>query len=458
MALGGTWERRPLRNLVVRPLQEFLQLEAAGGVLLLAAAVAALVWANLPGDSYAEFWHREVVIDLGFVTLDLTLEEWISDGLMAIFFFVVGLEIKRELLRGELADRKRAALPAAAALGGMIVPAAIYAALNAGGEGAAGWGIPMATDIAFAVGLLALLGSRVPIGLKVFLLALAIVDDLGAIAVIAIFYTDDLALGWLLVAVAALALISQLGRAGVRDLIVYIALALVTWLAVHESGVHATVAGVALGLLTPIEPAYDAKKLGASVDELVAQFTAGREEGTPEGIELANAALRDLEELARESQSPLDRLEHALHPWSSFLIVPLFALASAGVSLSGGALRDAASSAVSWGVILGLVIGKPTGIFVASYLAVRSGWASLPSGATWRQMLALGMIGGVGFTVALFISTLAFDDAQLVMEAKTGVLAGSALMGVAGLAALRMTSPEPELPADDPAVEGRAAG
>ena len=426
---------------IVRPLQEFVQTETTGGVLLLAAACAALVWVNLPNDSYLDFWGAHVAIDLNFVDLDLTLAGWVNDGLMAIFFFVVGLEIKRELLRGELAGARRAALPVAAAIGGMAVPAAIYLAFNGGSAGRDGWGIPMATDIAFSIGLLALLGTRVPVSLKVFLLALAIVDDLGAIVVIAIFYTDSLAFGWLALGVAMLILTVILGRFGVRDLVVYVAIAAVAWLAIHESGVHATVAGVALGLLTPIDPHYDVPKLRASANDLVRQVAEGRADDTREGKELADAALRDLEELARESQSPLERLEHALHPWTSYVIIPIFALANAGVELTGDALRDAATSRAGWGVAMGLMLGKPLGILLASYAAVRLGVAALPDGARWSHICALSMVAGIGFTVSLFITNLAFTDGSLVQEAKIGILAGSALISGAGLVALRLVLP-----------------
>ena len=426
---------------IVRPLQEFVQTETTGGVLLLAAACAALVWVNLPNDSYLEFWGAHVAVDLNFVDLNLTLAEWVNDGLMAIFFFVVGMEIKRELLRGELAGARRAALPVAAAIGGMAVPAAIYLALNGGSSGRDGWGIPMATDIAFSIGLLALLGTRVPVSLKVFLLALAIVDDLGAIVVIALFYTDSLAFGWLALGVAMFIVTVLLGRFGVRDLVVYLAIAAVAWLAIHESGVHATVAGVALGLLTPIDPHYDVPKLRASANDLVRQVGEGRAEDTRGGNELADAALRELEELARESQSPLERLEHALHPWTSYAIIPIFALANAGVELTGDALRDAATSRTGWGVALGLMLGKPLGIALASYAAVRIGIAALPNGARWSHIWALSMVAGIGFTVSLFITNLAFTDGSLVQEAKIGILAGSALVSGAGLVALRIVLP-----------------
>jgi len=427
---------------LVRPLQEFLRTETAGGVLLLVAAAAALVWANLPEtDSYADFWNAHLVVDLNVVELDLSLSHWVNDGLMAIFFFVVGLEIKRELLKGELAEPRKAALPVAAALGGMIVPALIYAAFNVGGDGASGWGIPMATDIAFAVGVLALLGTRAPLALKVFLLALAIADDLGAIAVIAIFYTDDLQFGWLAAAAVTFAAVAMGGRLGVRDAVVYVALGLFGWFAVHESGVHATVAGVVLGLLTPVNAYYEDKQVERRVIELAEQLRRGEAEDTPEGDELGRSALRELEELARESRPVSDRLEHALHPWTSYVIIPIFALANAGVKLSGDTIADAVTSPISIGVALGLMLGKPIGIVAFSFIAVRIGVASLPEGVTWKMLLGTGMIAGIGFTVSLFIAELAFDSAELVDEAKIGILAGSALIGLAGFVVLRLASP-----------------
>jgi NhaA family Na+:H+ antiporter len=405
---GGGASRTPALPRLIRPLQEFLSTETAGGVLLLAAAAAALIWANAPlGNSYRDFWQAHVALELRVVSLDLPLVKWVNDGLMAVFFFVVGLEIKREVLRGELADARRAALPVAAALGGMIVPALIYVAFNAGGDGAHGWGIPMATDIAFAVGVLVLLGRRIPLSLKVFLLALAIVDDLGAIAVIAVFYTDDISPGWLAAAAGVFALVFVLGRMRVRALWVYVAAGAVAWLAVHESGVHATIAGVAMGLLTPV---------GGEIGQ------------------------REPEAPARDSGPVLERLEHLLHPWASYAIIPIFALANAGVSLGGGALRDAASAPVSLGVAAGLVLGKPLGITLASLLAVRSGLATLPRGVSWPQIVGVSMVGGIGFTVSLFISDLAFTATPLADQAKIGILAGSALMGAAGFLVLRRVS------------------
>jgi NhaA family Na+:H+ antiporter len=427
---------------LVRPLQEFLSTESAGGVLLLAAAIAALAWANMPGDSYAEFWNRHLAFDLDVVTIDESLRHWVNDALMAVFFFVVGLEIKRELLRGELSDRKSAALPVAAAFGGMVVPALIYVAFNPG-EDANGWAIPMATDIAFAVGVLSLLGDRVPLGLKVFLLALAIVDDLGAISVIAIFYTEDLELAWLAGAGVAFALTVALGALGVRYLFVYVLVGVAAWLCVFESGVHATVAGVILGLLTPITPHYSEKEFDESIANLTADIEHADRDPSIDAAETRQVALQEIEDLARDSRPVLDRLEHQLHPWTSWVIIPVFALANAGVELGGGALRDAASSPVSLAVALGLIIGKPLGITLFAFAAVRLGVAVLPAAVRWTQIIGAGMIAGIGFTVSILIAELAFTDESLVDEAKLGILAGSVIIATFGFVALRLVARTP---------------
>jgi NhaA family Na+:H+ antiporter len=309
------------------------------------------------------------------------------------------MEIKREVVRGELSGARKAALPAAAAFGGMLAPAAIYLALNAGGPGERGWGIPMATDIAFSLGVLALLGSRIPVGLKVFLLALAIVDDIGAIAVIAVFYTEDLEPAWLIASVALIAAAWFAIRAGVRSGVLFTAAAVAAWFAMHESGVHATLAGVAFGLLVPVDGATSAAD-------------------------------------SRWSLPALDNLEEELHPWTGYVIVPLFALANAGVALGSDALSDASTSRITLGVVLGLGIGKPLGIMLASWLAVRSGVGVLPEGVAWSQILGAGLIAGIGFTVSLFIAELAFNDEALVAEAKIAILGASVLMAVVGLAYL----------------------
>jgi NhaA family Na+:H+ antiporter len=430
---AGRIANAPLPRRLARPLEEFLSTETLGGILLLVAALAALLWANLAGDSYRNFWSSHVVINLDVVSLDLALVAWVNDALMAVFFFVVGLEIKREFLRGELRDPRKAAFPLAAALGGMIAPAAIFYALNAGTDGDRGWGIPMATDIAFAVGVLALLGKRVPASLKVFLLTLAIADDLGAILVIALFYTESIDLAWLGFAVALLALTYAMSRTGIRDVIVYVGIAVVAWVAVHESGVHATIAGVAFGLMTPIKPYFGQRELRGSAFELMVQAGDADAQGK-RGAEERNAALRDLEELARESQPVLDRLEHALHPWTSYVIVPIFALANAGIALNGNAIADAFSSRVALGVILGLAVGKPLGILLFSWLAVQARVATLPGGVTWGYIFGAGLIAGVGFTVSIFITDLAYADPVLIERAKIGILAGSVAMALLGLA------------------------
>jgi len=426
---------------VVRPLQDFLNTETLGGVLLLAAAAAALVWANMPGSTYQDFWGAQLSVDLDVVELDESLRHWVNDGLMAIFFFVVGLEIKRELLEGELSGRERAALPAVAAVGGMVVPACIYIALNAGTDGARGWAIPMATDIAFAVGVMALLGNRVPVSLKVFLVALAIVDDIGAIGVIAVFYTDSIEFGWLAAAAALFGIAAVMGGPlRIRSVGVFLVVGLAAWVAVLESGVHSTIAGVILGFLMPLRPGYDAEGFDQEAPQLLEEFRTGIAVGTPDGAERSKSALREMEEVARDSQPVLDRLEHALHPWTSYVIVPIFALANAGVVLTGGAIGDAAESRIALGVLLGLVVGKPVGITLFAWIAVRMRLAALPADVSWAQLAASGVVAGIGFTVSLFIAELAFDGPALVDEAKIGILFASAVMGAAGFLALFIIS------------------
>lgn len=426
----------------VRPVAAFVNTEASGAILLLAATVAALAWANSPWDgSYVDFWHARLSADFNLFRIDETLGHLVNDGLMAIFFFVVGLEIKRELVRGELASPRKAALPVAAALGGMLLPAIIYSAWNAGGDGARGWGIPMATDIAFAMGVLALLGTRAPFSLKVFLLALAIVDDLGAIFVIALFYTESVsfeAAAWALILAAT---IFGAGRAGLRSTDVYVVLGIAFWIAVYKTGVHATVAGVALAMLTPARPFYSQRAFESNAMDLLVSYRHARDRGDHEN---AQQILGEFEELSRDTESPLDRLEHQLHPWVSYAIVPIFALANAGVSLSGGLIADAVESPVTLGVVLGLVIGKPLGVVIACLLAVRLGLAQLPSNTHFGHILGIGLVAGIGFTVSLFITGLAFSDPSLADEARIGILAASFVAGVIGFVYLWILPGEPE--------------
>lgn len=374
---------------LVRPFQEFAKAEASGGILLIGCTVMALAWANSPwSGSYFHFWHADPTFGFGGRLFSQPLHFWINDGLMALFFLLVGLEIKREVLVGELASRRKAALPIAAALGGMIVPAAIYAWFNHGGPAAAGWGIPMATDIAFALGVLALLGDRVPLSLKVFLAALAIVDDIGAVLVIAVFYTEQIS--WISLGMAGfffLALIAA-NRTGARHPIIYAALGVGLWLAFLRSGIHATVAGV---LLATTIPARD--RAGA--------------------------------------RSPMLRFEHALLPWNKYGIMPVFALANAGVVLGAGAARVLADP-ISLGVICGLVLGKPIGIVLFSWLATQSRLATMLTGISWRQIVGVGLLGGIGFTMSLFVANLAFGDTVALELAKVGILAASIISGIAG--------------------------
>ena len=451
-------DRRVPRT-VVRPLRRFADTEAAGGVAMLAMAILALVWANSAfGDSYVELWETVISFHVGdLIHIDLDLRGWINDLAMAIFFFVVALEIKREMVRGELRDPRAAALPALAAVGGMVVPATVFALFNAGGPGAAGWGIPMATDIAFAVGVLSLLGRRVPSSLIVFLLTLAIVDDLGAIIVIAVFYTTSLSFGWLAVAVGCVAGAVVLNRIDVRSLVPYFLLAAFCWLALHESGVHATLAGVAFGLATPSHAFFRPPHFGARARELVSQVEGARaaeNADTPDDEEaLESDALNELITLSTESQPPLDRLEHRLLPWTTFLIVPLFALANAGVRVGWSDLTSSFSEPVTLGVLVGLVVGKPVGIALFSLGAVRLGIGRLPLGASWPQIIGVAVLGGIGFTVALFVTELAFEPGVLADQAKIGILAASAIAGITGYLFLRAVGG----PADtDSVAEDRA--
>jgi NhaA family Na+:H+ antiporter len=420
-------------------LREFIHDEAFSGILLLVCALIALLWANSPwGATYDALWSTELTLGTVQYHLTETLRHWVNDGLMAIFFFVVGLEIKREVLVGELASPRQAALPAIAALGGVLVPAGIYLLLNRGSIGAQGWGIPMATDIAFALGVLALLGDRIPLGLKVFLTALAIVDDIAAVLVIAVFYTTQVT--WVALGAAAVILVVLIAanRLGARRPVVYAVLGLALWLAVFESGVHATVAGVLLALTIPASTRIDPRAfLDRSRATLAAFDRAGSDDETGASI-LTNGerqeALAELEDVVEGAGAPLHRLEHVLHPWVAFAIMPLFALANAGVRIEGD-LLGALGNRVTLGVVLGLVLGKQLGVTLAAWLAVRSGVTDLPEGVGWRHIYGAGWLAGIGFTMSLFVADLAFADpgeAGLLTAAKLGILVASLIAGVGG--------------------------
>jgi NhaA family Na+:H+ antiporter len=417
-------------RLVARPVREFLRVEFASSVLLLSAAVIALIWANSPWSStYEELWATHVVLDVGVLQLDESLQHWVNDALMVFFFFVVGLEIKYELVHGDLRDPRTAALPIVAAIGGMAVPAAIYVLIVGGGEGSSGWGIPMATDIAFAVGVLGLMGRRIPAPARLFLLTLAVVDDIGAILVIALFYTADLDLAWLAAAIALLLVMVAMRLLRIWALPAYVVVGSLVWLATLESGVHATLAGVAIGLLTPARPLLEERVAREYAREAIADRELDADE------------LARLRFLLSESVPMVERLQARLHPFSAYVVLPVFALANAGVVLDGGVLREAVGSTIALGITLGLVVGKPLGIVLASLIAVRLGLGRLPEGTGWRMLTGLGAVGGIGFTVSLFIAGLSFPGQELLTsEAKIGILAGSILSAAVGVTLLLLSS------------------
>ncbi|MDX1530394.1 MAG: Na+/H+ antiporter NhaA [Rhodothermales bacterium] len=430
---------------LLNPFLEFTRTEAAGGIVLLACAAVALVWANTPlAPAYFALWETPVTLGAGPLVIDKPLLLWINDGLMALFFFLIGLEIKREVLTGELRSPKQAALALAGALGGMAVPAALYFAVNAGGPGASGWGIPMATDIAFALGVLALLGSRAPLALKVFLTALAIVDDLGAVLVIALFYTAELKVGALLAAAGFLALMILMNRLGTQRTVVYVLLGFALWVAMLKSGVHATVAGVLAALTIPAQRRIDAPKFLEHAEVLVGEFAEDVRPGETEPTDDQRNAVHTLEVIARNAETPLARMEHHLHGWVAFFIMPVFALANAGVALGGG--EGGLLNPISLGVALGLLVGKPVGVTLFAWAAVRFGVATLPAGVSWRQLIGVAALTGIGFTMALFIGGLAFDEAALLDSAKVGILGASLFAGLLGWLLLsRASRPSPSV-------------
>ncbi|MEP7202827.1 MAG: Na+/H+ antiporter NhaA [Ilumatobacteraceae bacterium] len=405
---------RPPIVRVLSPLRDFLALEASGAILLVVAAVTALVWANSPwSHSYESLWTSRASLTISGHTLDLDLRHWINDGLMTIFFFVVGLEIKRELTDGHLSSRRAAALPAVAAFGGMIIPALVYLAI-AGTSAPRGWAIPMATDIALAIGVLAVAGSRLPSSLRAFLLGLAIVDDIGAIVVIAAVYSTGIKWGWLAAGGAAIVLTMTLRRLGVHRTLAYVIVGGVAWYSLHDAGIHPTLAGVALGLLTPATPRLDVDLIDDT-----------------ELIDLSDVeAAHSTSELARGSISVVEWLQHVLHPWTSFVIVPLFALANSGINITFDGLDSAVRSPITWGVFFGLLAGKPLGVVLATRLAVRAGIADTPDGAIPRQIVGIGAAAGIGFTVALFITELALTNPVDRSNAKLAILTASTLAAV----------------------------
>lgn len=428
----STFPKEPIDK-ITNPLNKFLHIESASGIVLIVATVIALILANSNfAEGFHHFWEQKFGFHLGSFSMDYSLHHWINDFLMAVFFFVVGLEVKRELIIGELNDMKKAALPIMGALGGMILPAAFYLLLQFGEPGQQGWGIPMATDIAFVVGCLAVLGKRIPTGLRVFLLSLAIADDIGAILVIAIGYTESLDIGALLYAALGIIVFITFLKVGIRNAAVLLVVGLFVWYQIHESGIHATIAGVIIGLLTPINPWVSKNRLSKIINNSVSfvsgdGWSAAREE---------YQTLRDIEVASRKAISPVVRFENMLHPWVGFLIMPLFALSNAGVTIDTAALINPVGNAV----IAGLFLGKPIGITLASWLSVKVGIAKLPSGVNWGAIIGAGFLGGIGFTMALFIAGLALQG-EMLDASKIGILAGSVASAIAGVIILINTLP-----------------
>jgi NhaA family Na+:H+ antiporter len=433
---------------VTRAVVRFLKLESAGGIVMMSAAALALLVANTPlFSAYDELWYTYAGMVFGGWELKMSLLHWVNDGLMAVFFFVVGLEIKREVLFGELASLRRAALPVVAALGGAVLPAVLFWVFNRGGPYINGWGVPMATDIAFAVAILAMLGSRAPLWIKTFITALAIADDLLAVLVIAIFYSGSIDLAALGIAGGALAVMFAMNRAGVKRPVAYVAPILVAWYFVYLSGIHATIAGVAAAAMIPAGRRQDT---GTETDELsesleiVTSSLVGIQDGSVEAWEtkdLREDALAEIAGEAQESASTLYRMEHAIHPWVAFLVLPVFAFANAGIRMPSVSLADILGHPLPLGIIVGLFVGKQLGITGFTWLAVKMGLGDLPEGARWKTLWGGSLLAGIGFTMSIFIASLAFTDYDALGLAKIGIIVASLLAAVAGIIVLRTTSP-----------------
>lgn len=428
----------PIDKYLLIPVNRFISNSTTSGILLFASAIIALILANSPlKDAYHHFWENTFTVGFGDFTVSKSLHHWINDGLMSVFFFVVGLELKREIMAGELSKPKDAILPIFAALGGMVVPALLYYLFNSTGEASNGWGIPMATDIAFALGILYLLGNRVPISLKVFLTALAIVDDLGAVMVIAFFYTSDISTISLLIGGVFFAVLILANLLGVRSTVFYGIVGIGgLWLAFLLSGIHATIAGVIVALTIPANVKIEDKSFVKKMNDLTNEF----EKTTPNNVTLITSdQLHILDKIRRYSKAamtPLQRLEHGMHPLVGFVVMPIFALANAGITFSGSFLNNLISN-VSLGVIFGLALGKFIGIVGFSKLLVKLKLTTLPEGVKWRQIYGTALLAGIGFTMSLFITDLAFEDSDYILQAKIGIFAASILCGIGGYLTLR---------------------
>ena len=422
---------------LIQPFQRFASREASGGILLLICTLIALIWSNINLHSYEKIWETHLIVGVQGFMLDKSLHFWVNDALMAIFFFVVGLEIKHSLIAGELASIKQASLPVMAAIGGMLVPAGIYIAMNFGTEGMRGWGIPVATDIAFSLGILALLGSRAPISLKIFLTACAIVDDIGAVVIIALFYTE--AITWIYVGLGGgtLVALTLLNILGVRNIYIFIGLGIIVWISFMQSGIHSTVAGVALAATIPLNVRLVRLDLQQFVIKVKKQFKGP--EGTVPRVSTTPHQNEKLEKVSNNVEHSLQRLEHSIHPWVAFGIMPLFALANAGVVIDAGFIQNVFEP-VAFGIILGLVVGKPLGIFLFTWLSIRLGIGRMPEDIGWFHILGVSLLAGVGFTMSLFIADLAFVSVEYSSQAKIAILMGSLIAGLSGYFLLKLFS------------------
>jgi len=422
---------------LLKPVHKFIHQEFTGGIVLFLAVIAALLWVNSPyGTSYHEVWDTEVAAGVAKWAFRQPLHVWINDGLMALFFFVIGLELKREFIAGELSTAKKAALPMIAALGGMIVPALIYIAFNHGSASSTGWGIPMATDIAFALGLLSLAGKHIPASVKVFLSALAVADDLGAVLVIAVFYTGSIAWGPLLLGLALLCVLWAGNKIGIRKNAFYLIAGIVIWYCFLLSGVHATIAGVLVACMIPARTKINEEEYVASMKKYTGDF----ERTVPQNGSLTTAeqhlTIDRIKKLCLDAETPLQKIETILHPWVAFVIMPLFALANSGIHIDAHFFTSL-TSPICMGVIAGLIIGKFAGICSFVWLSVKFKWTEFPAGTTWRHIAGVAFLAGIGFTMSLFITSLAFNDPEMINNAKSGILTASFIAGILGISILR---------------------
>jgi NhaA family Na+:H+ antiporter len=424
---------------IMRPFQRFARNEASSSILLISMSVIALTWANSPfAPTYHHFWETELHLSVGSCEISRSLRDWIDEGLMAIFFLIVGLEIKREILVGELASMRRAFLPVSAALGGMLVPSLIFFLFNRGLSTVHGWGIPMATDIAFALGVVYIMGKRVPFGIRVFLSAFAIADDLGAVFVIAIFYTKEIVWNYLIISIVIIFFLALANYFWVRKTLVYALLGIALWLVILASGIHATVAGIVVAMFIPARGKYDTDKFIGNVSRFLGDFQCSPD-GCGDSILLNRThinAVQSIEMACHDVETPLQRLEQNLHPWVAFVIVPLFAIANVGVTIIGMDVRQILASPLTLGIALGLVIGKPVGITLFTYIPLKLGIASLSPKIKWCHIVGAGVLGGIGFTMSLFITSLSFEMQNLIDQAKLGILGGSLISALVGLVAL----------------------